>query len=467
MDHLGALTRALVAFLLLAASQFASAYGVVPQSGGQVPYYLATGHGGNWAQRNPPGTRYATGRQACEEHYIPPAPAPGSSAWAVVGTSTSGTAPNITTNCNWRSYTSTDPTCQQSCGAFSSASVYGGMQASSECPADSTLTNNQCVCNSGFKAVGNTCQVVNCQGVVDLLQGSTLSWSGNTSSTCYGGCKVSCGVRGYMSATNTSSCSSQHLFTDSTSCQGSAAGANTTGADLGTGTASGTCPTGQCPGTVNGQPVCVPCSNTTQAGPSNTASAPSGSTTPPISGAPTGSVSSQESTSCSGGNCTTTTTYRDSAGVVTGTKETTEPEVNFCAKNPGLAICQKSSFSGTCAATTCSGDPIQCAIAKEQAKRACEFFAPTGPAVDAGLAAGSGTARPAGHPGLDATTVSFQSTIDQTDRLAGGCPADVPIAVAGAALVIPFSSMCSPLQLLGGLIVGVSLLAAAFIVFRG
>jgi len=340
------------------------------------------------------------------------------------------------------------------------------------CPTDATLIGGVCVCNSGFKAEGGVCVPLNCQAVREGLRGQELSWTGNTATFCYGGCNMTASFRGYLAGTNKSSTNGDYVTTDSSSCQGAAAGNNSNGNDPGAGPSPGPapCPPPNCPGTVNGAAVCVPCTGTTSNGPATGASAPAGSTPPPIPGAPNGATGSKESTTCENGKCTTTTDYTKPDGSTAGTKKEEQSEQDYCRKNPTAPACKdktESSIGGTCAAVSCKGDAIQCAIAREQARRACEFFEPTGATVDAGLAAGEGGVRPSGHPGATQSPIAFATLIDQADRLPGACPADFSVDIAGNALLVPMSGLCSPLQTLGLVVVGVSMLAAVFIVFRG
>lgn len=224
------------------------------------------------------------------------------------------------------------------------------------------------------------------------------------------------------------------------------------------------CGTNQCPGTVNGQAICVPCKGQQEQGPSTSASAPSGA----ASGTQTGS--SDTSTTCNGINCTTTTTTKDANGNVTGTVEKSEKQESFCKENPTSALCKQSSFGGQCGAVTCEGDAIQCAIAADQYRRNCQWFDDEAASqlATVGNAAITGQIRPDGHPGNspDSQSISFSSTIDQTDRLGAGCPVDVSVNVGGKSVAIPFSSMCGNLQLVGNLMVGFCMFVAALIVFR-
>jgi hypothetical protein len=137
----------------------------------------------------------------------------------------------------------------------------------------------------------------------------------------------------------------------------------------------------------------------------------------------------------------------------------------------------KSSFGGQCAATTCQGDAVQCAIAADQYRRNCQWFDDPAAATlaDAGVANMTGQAQPDGHPGRNATEtpIAFSSSIDQSDALGGGsCPTDVAVSidvplVGARQLDIGLSKVCAPLQIVGQLGVAITLLWAAVFVFRG
>lgn len=328
-------------------------------------------------------------------------------------------------------------------------------EATGGCPANSTSLNGTCICNGGYKPNGDAtaCVALECLATLSAIQGYSLSWSGNSSATCYQGCQFTATVRGYQSSTNTSSTDAVALQATGTCAIGSADPA--TGTTAGT-TAGGQCPVGQCPGTVNGQSVCVTCSTTAQDAETVSTGA---------SGASTGSSSSE--TTCNGATCTTTTTTKDSTGTPTGTQATTVPQTQFCASNPGSPLCAAKSFGGTCAATTCAGDAIQCAIAQEQAKRACEFFGDNGAVTAEGTAAATAGARPPDHPGESAATVSLAGGFDQTALIAASCPADITVPMGGGRppLVLKVSEICGPAAVLGNVLVGLTALACLGIVF--
>ena len=256
----------------------------------------------------------------------------------------------------------------------------------------------------------------------------------------------------------------------------SATGASCTGADSGGGGTEGPPsphpdppPPGNCPGTVNGTSVNVPCQTTNTPGPTSNSGAPTNSPSP--TGATPGGGSTTSTTSCNGGSCTTTTTQRqdhpDGTSTTTET-QTTEPREDFCADNPGSLQCtdDDSSFGGSCGAFSCGGDAVQCAIAKEQHKRNCELFETPSPYSEAGIAGANGQARPAGHPGNDASISAFSlpSMLSEIPLFgaSGSCPSDVAVGQ----YMIPFSRMCDSLQLLGVALKALAYLVATFIVFR-
>lgn len=225
---------------------------------------------------------------------------------------------------------------------------------------------------------------------------------------------------------------------------------------------------GQCPGTVNGQPVIVPCSSTT-----STNSTTTGSTTASgPSGGGTSTSSQTTSTSCTGaGSCTTTTTTtvnNPDGSTEVREEATTEDRDSLCARQPENPQCspQRSSISGTCSAVTCTGDAVQCAIAREQARRNCQLFegdTSQSQAANAAVAAGD---RPSFHPASQGETVALdlhtRLTTTPMFGASGTCPADVTVG----GYVLPFSAMCPNLNVLGVALMALSWLIAAFIVFR-
>lgn len=234
-------------------------------------------------------------------------------------------------------------------------------------------------------------------------------------------------------------------------------------------------PPGKCKGQVNGVTVEVDCRSTTE----NTST--TDSSTGGASGAAGTTSSSSTTTVCKDGVCTstTTTTTKDSSGATVGTESesTSQPKDGYCRANPTAKACaadsddeeEDSSFAGSCAGFSCSGDAIQCAVAREQHIRNCQMFAQTS-ITDIGNAAANGASAPGDHPGNSTSIVSmgFAERIDQTNLLGSAqCPADKVMYIASQAFTIPFSSLCGSLQLMGQVLVAICLLASVAIVFRG
>lgn len=339
-----------------------------------------------------------------------------------------------------------------------------------DCPENSTSYSGangvkSCACNSMFRGVGgNRCEQYTCppSGSYSAITQPDQKVPVAGATMCSGGC-------GYQPSSWKVGQDGQIWAAWPFKSTGSFCnGDKKAGTPVDTGEANSKnpapvpCGQNQCPGTVNGATICVPCKGTQEQGPSTTASAPG-------TGASAATVT-DSTTECNGVNCTTTTTTRDGYGNVTGQTQTSEKQESFCKENPQSALCKQSSFGGACAATTCEGDAVMCAIAADQFKRNCEWFEDQAAAqlATVGNAALTGQDRPPGHPANDASaqSVSFASVIDQTDRLGSGCPTDVAVSVAGKSVSIPFSSMCGNLQLVGNLMVGFCMFVAALIVFR-
>jgi hypothetical protein len=179
------------------------------------------------------------------------------------------------------------------------------------------------------------------------------------------------------------------------------------------------------------------------------------------------------------------------------TVTTTQQLTEFCAKNAGNSICVKnntgpsgvpgtgsgtgsggggtgaasapaSSFGGTCGAGfTCSGDAVQCAMARDQLARNCQMLNDA-PANNAAVVAAAAGDQPTGHPYLTPGTKDFSGGFDQTNIMSGGCPADVSVTVSHFnAVTLPFSSLCTPATWLGNILVAITALCCVGIVFKG
>lgn len=234
------------------------------------------------------------------------------------------------------------------------------------------------------------------------------------------------------------------------------------------------CAAGTCPGTVNGQSVCVPCDKTKQTessssstSASTTASGASSSTTT------TGTESGTSRTECKDGQCTTTTTTTTTGANGDKTDKTTtktESQSDFCTQNPKAPVCKgsESSWGGSCGSFSCDGDAVTCAIAQASWKSACAIdIDETDPKVTAGNAAMSGGDRPGDHPGNTPEQNAFTANIDQSNPFGSECPADIPLDVMGQSVSIPLSHACDSLKFMGQVAVAFAMCAAAFIVFGG
>lgn len=197
------------------------------------------------------------------------------------------------------------------------------------------------------------------------------------------------------------------------------------------------------------------------------------------------STSIKETTKCEGGKCTTTTetTTKDATGAVVGAVKVegkTESIGEKCKADPANKVCTATGtgdgpggagMTGNCASgfVVKGDDPILNAMALEQYKRNCEVLGSTND--DSAWVTGERdrtTDRTADNP--NNSTVSFSAgDIDTSDALGSGarCITDKVVQVAGFSVALPFSKVCPSLELLGNVLLGVSLLAAAGIVLRG
>lgn len=342
------------------------------------------------------------------------------------------------------------------------------------CPPNSTLVNSKCECSQGFNpGADGQCKPYTCpvSGSYEAITTPDVKVGNVGDLICGGGCERR--PTGYKTDVNGTIWATWPYVSTGKTCGGAVApqtGIST--GDSGNSPAPTPCGANKCPGTINGTSVCVACASQTSPGPSTSASGvtPSNPAPPSSSGSPDPSKTisgSNSSTTCLGASCTTTTNYQNSSGQTIGQDTKTEPKDDYCQKNPKAQQCKGDDFGGSCAAGfTCDGDAVQCALAKEVHVRNCQWFKEVDPKlINAGNAAVSAGSRPSDHPANSANEASmdFASGIDQTDRLAAGCPADVVIGRVG---VIPLASHCAELQMLGNLAVAVCLLAAAFIVFK-
>jgi hypothetical protein len=156
-----------------------------------------------------------------------------------------------------------------------------------------------------------------------------------------------------------------------------------------------------------------------------------------------------------------------------GTKETktetkTVSQTSYCAENPTAAQCKAatdSDISGACDAVACKGDAIQCAMAKEQARRNCEWFKENATAKALGEAMADGTdTTPNPADSSNRETVNVQSSLDSSSPISASCFTDVTVTLLGQSATLPLSDWCPFFEALGYIFLALSYMAALRIV---
>lgn len=373
--------------------------------------------------------------------------------------------------------------CQVDRGYLDYVILYGRSRevADPTCPANSLLVNGVCKCNTGFNDVNGQCVNNTQQKTCSDAKGGSDWFSGFKTTPTVGssfcpsdGAAASCGTTvtgGYCTIkAGVKSCSYEVKYTGATCTP------PTTTVD-----APVSDPCKGSSGTVNGKTVCVPIgSDPTATTESTKSTSDTKTTTTPDGTSTTTTTGTEKTTTCTGATCTTTTTTTTtggsggtSGGTGTGsgttTETKTEPKEDYCSKNPKAVECGGSSFSGSCnAAFVCEGDAIQCAIAKDQLQRNCQALDPdkdSGSITNQALSGADKLNTTEMKAAAAAAKVDVGS-FDTTGRSWGrGCPADpvIPIPWAkgnSSQFTIPFSRLCSPLQLLANAAVAITLLGS-------
>ena len=224
------------------------------------------------------------------------------------------------------------------------------------------------------------------------------------------------------------------------------------------------CPIGHYSGTYNGTKVCLPPKSSSGVTSTEKTNNGDGTTT-----------ESKTSVTCANGKCTVTTEKitknNETKNVVNNvTSTTTVGQPEYCAKNPAAGVCQEkkpsdkepqipgtgtgtgsgngegegegSEFGGSCdSGFTCTGDAIQCAIAKSQHQDSCKLFAPA-PAGSVPDGTEEGSAQDLQNK---AHVINVQTDLDYSGLgWNRSCPADedFDIGIAGAKMTIPYSKLC-------------------------
>jgi hypothetical protein len=234
---------------------------------------------------------------------------------------------------------------------------------------------------------------------------------------------------------------------------------------------------GKCPGTVNGVEVWVACDKTMTPGKQTTTTF---TTTP--DGTLTQTVSKDSSTTCANGHCTTTVTITTTESLPNGSSTTTVSGGSstgnslggFCAENPGASICKdgEGTFGGSCTENfQCSGDAVQCAVAKAVNVVKCSL-APDGiGATETAIytaAKGAGTATGVITSTVDVGTATF-STSDLVGTPAGLVDKTFEFSLFETphSFTVPFSMFNDLLTWLGYILLTISFLTAIKIIARG
>lgn len=173
--------------------------------------------------------------------------------------------------------------------------------------------------------------------------------------------------------------------------------------------------------------------------------------TPPPAGSPVGTPPT----------VTETTTDPETGGTVTTEKD----KKSYCQENPTAQICRdddKSMFSGSCGSWRCEGDAVQCAIAREQHQRNCEFFKEDAVKESAfnQLVSESGSLNMVSDQ-IEKITVDVPSSLEKESVLTRACPVDVEFTVFGQLVTMPISEWCPYLAAIGYLFLAISYIAAA------
>lgn len=347
------------------------------------------------------------------------------------------------------------------------------------CGPSSKLLNEQCICDPGFVEDANgVCQPYQCPNAGSIIPGS----EGHTYSLPEGSaggtiaCVSGCVVTGSLAVAYTDSSGVKHseiagpMRATGQQCNPSGQGGNLPSlgaANPGDSAASApsVCPVGQCPGQVNGTNVCVACSSSTSSNVTSSGSQASGGTI--------------TTTECTGGNCVTKTGTIDSAGNVTynnyssgsgssatntgagnGSGQQSQDQQDFCASHPDSMICKTSGWGGSCGSWSCSGDAVQCQIAKMQADQWCGTQLPEGAQDKYNALTGEGAASAAFG---DSMALELP-----TPEAAQCAVQDMQISfIGGVPLVVPLSNMCEYLGYIHAVVVSFGVLMWVFIVFRG
>lgn len=180
---------------------------------------------------------------------------------------------------------------------------------------------------------------------------------------------------------------------------------------------------------------------------------------------PDGSTSQTETKTQTGPNgeetTTTTTTTTNPDGSSSSTRTVTSNGMgsgnglgdDFCEQHPDSIICQTQDFYGDCESSfECKGDPLLCAISKEQHLRNCALFekensysqlGSPGLEVDPGFEQKMGQALNLDGSGDWDLGQMFNNARQDYVNFSGSCPIPQSITVKGFTVALPQDDLCA------------------------
>lgn len=204
-------------------------------------------------------------------------------------------------------------------------------------------------------------------------------------------------------------------------------------------------------------------------------------------------VETTEEYRCEGGKCTTTTTTvttdKSTNATTTETKTKEQTDKDFCKDPKNSEKCNQDgspkyggngsgdddddggkSFGGSCSAGfQCSGDALQCAMAREQHKRNCALFEDRAGISEIGDYEAAKSSAGDGAIGGGGGSVNVSDMGGGADEFLGAasCPPDRTINGPGWEVSIPYSKLCPYLEYFGYIFMAVCGLVAVRIFISG
>lgn len=182
--------------------------------------------------------------------------------------------------------------------------------------------------------------------------------------------------------------------------------------------------------------------------------------------APDGSVSQSEDR---------TTSNNTAGGAGRETPDKPSEEQNFCKQNPNLSVCRESTVSGTCGQISCMGDAIQCATLRAAAAMQCKqaedetmLKNSTEAALGNSILNGSDPMAAEIGAAIKGSEVDLsKANLDQAGFIGGGsCFPNKTFMVSGRSVTMDFTTVCSNIQPLRGVVLACAFIVAYLIVSR-